>query len=208
MCRKWDLDRQGLVRVSRLSSEALTITMTTHSPVKTEPEPGPSTPQPSIASRIARYAFTPPTASSSRSPPKTRSRRIVEVVIEKPRRTGKRGQAGHANGETAIGTENDGEQDEPHTPRKRRRRTDHTPDLVKIELDTTPLRKAGSTKGTPKKSPKTPRPYAGPEVYAHLRHLPDHIKPGLSSGFLGRRDALAHVEDSRVLRYQVSFSLC
>lgn len=36
-----------------------------------------------------------------------------------------------------------------------------------------------------KPSPKKPRPYAGPEVYAHLKPIIDHAKPGMVILFCG-----------------------
>lgn len=43
----------------------------------------------------------------------------------------------------------------------------------------TPTKEASSPGS--KKAKKVPRPYAGPEVYAHLKNTPDHLGVGLDS---------------------------
>ncbi|ORX39228.1 hypothetical protein BD324DRAFT_618904 [Kockovaella imperatae] len=87
------------------------------------------------------------------------------------------------------------------TPTKRLRlRSDRgdrsPPQLVEVKAETgstattiSPTKRTAGTpakdRSTPKKAPKVPRPYAGPEVYAHLHQVPDHIKPGLKILFCG-----------------------
>jgi hypothetical protein len=59
------------------------------------------------------------------------------------------------------------------------------------EVDDSPSRKRVKTsKTTPTKliKGKKPRPFAAPEVYAHLRPVNDHIKPDLNSALIPFRD--------------------
>lgn len=61
----------------------------------------------------------------------------------------------------------------PRTPRKRRVYNDDDDEFFELVVDD----------GSPqrKKTKKPARPYASPEVYAHLEPLPDSIKDGLDS---------------------------
>jgi len=52
------------------------------------------------------------------------------------------------------------------------------------EYHPSPSRKRKSSKTTPIKNVKKPRPFAAPEVYAHLRPVNDHLKPDLNSTFV------------------------
>ena len=65
-----------------------------------------------------------------------------------------------------------------------------------------PSRKRAKT--TPVKAVKKARPFAAPEVYAHLRPVNDHLKPDLGSA--SRNIYQETTDDSHFLRYQVGFS--
>lgn len=72
--------------------------------------------------------------------------------------------------------------DEPDVPSPKRRLT--TPlDEVKTEEPT--LDASASSRGTPSKKQKLNRTYATPETYAHLKAVPDLLRPGLTVVFCG-----------------------
>lgn len=58
-----------------------------------------------------------------------------------------------------------------------------------------------------KKAKKVPRPYAGPEVYAHLNNTPDHLAVGLDSECSSRSSNFISLRNSHFLRYKVSLSI-
>ncbi len=58
--------------------------------------------------------------------------------------------------------------------------------------------KSPSETTTTKKNKKIPRPFAGPEVYAHLRPVQDLLKVDLDSGSVGRDFSWLFVTEIRV----------
>ena len=133
----------------------------------------------------------PPSAGSeTSSTPTRRQRKRVEVVITSPR---KRRRARSASSfipdrdssdtereEDSAGSESDIISDASGRPSGRRKRR-------KVGgIGTMAASGDGTVNGnTPKKEKskgKTkPRPFAGPEVYSHLRRIPDHLKENLDS---------------------------
>jgi hypothetical protein len=69
-----------------------------------------------------------------------------------------------------------------------------------------------SIERTAKSPGKKPRPFAGPEVYAHLKPVSDHLGPGLRSGSLPLASESFNAQDadkllSRLLWYQVGWDV-
>lgn len=67
-------------------------------------------------------------------------------------------------------------------------------------------RKRSKATKSPNGSGKKPRPFAGPEVYAHLKPVTDHLKADLDSEY-GRRASGQRTEFSRFLWDQVGHDL-
>jgi TDG/mug DNA glycosylase family protein len=122
-----------------------------------------------FADRLAKYAFDP--SSSSRA--RTRSTRA----------------AAGPGPATALARNSSPVSGPSAVKRKRRNRADDEEFVAQDEDEyisspsRTPARRsASSTPGrTTPKSGKKPRPFAGPEVYAHLKPVTDHLKPDLDS---------------------------
>lgn len=146
-----------------------------------------------FADKLAKYAYDPSSSGSPRkslrlhvagpsvvaSPVQGRkgSRRDT-VTAPEAEKSGAEGQAG-AEAETDDGEEE--EEEEEYNP--------------------SPSRKRTSSRTTPIKNVKKPRPFAAPEVYAHLRPVNDHLKPDLNSTFVLFYQWWADL--SHLLRYQV-----
>lgn len=122
--------------------------------------------------------------NSVETPRKLAKRVQVEVVIPSPSPT-KRSRSGSSAATVPINAEagpsGPSRRSKPSpTPTKRSRSTSSaatTPFNAEAGPSTPPRR--------PKPSPKKPRPYAGPEVYAHLKPVTDYLKPGLDIIFCG-----------------------
>lgn len=125
-----------------------------YSSISSMGDPADSPASKSFAEKLSRYAFS---SGSHTSPLRLSVRREVEVVIpQSPRR---------AKGKEKIKVEPDEEYEDDNeggTPTKRRK------------IAESPAKKSG----------KKPRPFAGPEVYAHLKPVTDHLRGGLDSGSL------------------------
>ncbi len=122
-----------------------------------------------IAAKLAKYAYpNSPLLPNSKSPhrplaPATPTSEAGGPSTPTPTRSRKVKR--EPDVEYRIEDEDEGDEDS-HTPSKRPK--------VKV--------KSGSSGGSG--SGKKPRPFAGPEVYAHLRPVQDLLKPDLDSAFL------------------------
>ena len=133
---------------------------------------------------------TPASTAGSRAGTRRNSRRFSVVLSPHTSSKRRRQDASDDDSASSYMATSAEDVDDPLTPSKsatrgaRSKRKTQSPLLaVKDELLDAPSSIAQPSTGKKTTPKKVPRPFAPPEVYAHLKQVPDHVVPNLNSMF-------------------------